>query len=90
MLSEAPVGSCCRGCQRWLGGCAGLRVCQTGARHRVCGGDTVVIGSDEGIDNDLCTRLSSIKRHIANAYGKLSVGHRTEAVHARPNELNPL
>ena len=44
------------------------------------GGDTVVIGSDEVIDNDLCTSLSSIKRHIANAYGKLSVGHRTEAV----------
>ena len=33
--------------------------------------------------------LSTVKRHIANAYGKLSVSHRTEAI-ARANELNLL
>jgi LuxR family maltose regulon positive regulatory protein len=33
--------------------------------------------------------LSTVKRHIANAYGKLGVSHRTEAI-ARANELNLL
>ena len=33
--------------------------------------------------------LHTVKRHIANAYGKLGVSHRTEAV-ARVNELNLL
>jgi LuxR family maltose regulon positive regulatory protein len=33
--------------------------------------------------------LSTVKRHIANAYGKLGVGHRTEAI-ARANELKLL
>ena len=32
---------------------------------------------------------ATVKRHIANAYGKLGVGHRTEAV-ARANELRLL
>ena len=33
--------------------------------------------------------LATVKRHIANAYGKLGVSHRTEAV-ARANELHLL
>lgn len=33
--------------------------------------------------------LGTVKRHIANAYGKLGVSHRTEAI-ARANELNLL
>ena len=53
------------------------------------GGDTVLIGADEVIDNDFFISRSTVKRHIANAYGKLGVGHRTEAV-ARANELNLL
>ena len=32
---------------------------------------------------------ATVKRHIANAYGKLGVGHRTEAV-ARAHELRLL
>ena len=31
--------------------------------------------------------LSTVKRHIANAYGKLGVSHRTKAI-ARADELN--
>ena len=41
------------------------------------------------IADRLFISLSTVKRHIANAYGKLGVGHRTEAL-ARANELNLL
>jgi LuxR family maltose regulon positive regulatory protein len=44
---------------------------------------------NEEIAGRLFIGLSTVKRHIANAYGKLGVGHRTEAV-ARANELNLL
>lgn len=41
------------------------------------------------IADELYISLSTVKRHIANAYGKLGVHNRTEAV-ARANELNLL
>ena len=41
------------------------------------------------IADHLVISLSTVKRHIANAYGKLGVSHRTEAV-VRANELNLL
>ena len=44
---------------------------------------------NQEIADHLFISLSTVKRHIANAYGKLDVGHRTEAV-ARANELNLL
>ena len=44
---------------------------------------------NQEIADHLFISLSTVKHHIANAYGKLSVGHRTEAV-ARANELNLL
>jgi LuxR family maltose regulon positive regulatory protein len=44
---------------------------------------------NEEIADQLFISLSTVKRHIANAYGKLGVGHRTEAV-ARANELRLL
>ena len=44
---------------------------------------------NQEIADHLFISLSTVKRHIANAYGKLGVGHRTEAV-ARANELNLL
>ena len=43
----------------------------------------------EEIADHLFISLATVKRHIANAYGKLGVSHRTEAV-ARANELNLL
>ena len=44
---------------------------------------------NQEIADRLFISLSTVKRHIANAYGKLGVTHRTEAV-ARANELNLL
>ena len=44
---------------------------------------------NQEIAEHLFITLSTVKRHIANAYGKLGVSHRTEAV-ARANELNLL
>jgi LuxR family maltose regulon positive regulatory protein len=44
---------------------------------------------NEEIAGRLFVGLSTVKRHIANAYGKLGVDHRTEAV-ARANELHLL
>ena len=44
---------------------------------------------NQEIANHLFISLSTVKRHIANAYSKLGVIHRTEAV-ARANELNLL
>ena len=44
---------------------------------------------NQEIADRLFISLSTVKRHIANAYGKLGVSHRTEAV-ARANELNLL
>ena len=41
------------------------------------------------IADHLFISLATVKRHIANAYGKLGVSHRTEAI-ARANELNLL
>ena len=41
------------------------------------------------IADHLFISLHTVKRHIANFYGKLGVGHRTEAV-ARANELKLL
>jgi len=44
---------------------------------------------NQEIADHLVISLSTVKRHIANGYGKLGVSHRTEAV-ARANELNLL
>ncbi len=44
---------------------------------------------NQEIADQLFISLSTVKRHIANAYGKLGVGHRTEAV-ARAKELDLL
>ncbi|MGB3828802.1 MAG: LuxR C-terminal-related transcriptional regulator [Ornithinimicrobium sp.] len=44
---------------------------------------------NQEIADHLLISLSTVKRHIANAYRKLDVSHRTEAV-ARANELNLL
>ena len=44
---------------------------------------------NQEIADHLFISLSTVKRHIANAYGKLGVSHRTEAL-ARANELNLL
>ena len=44
---------------------------------------------NQEIAEHLFISLSTVKRHIANAYGKLGVSHRTEAV-ARANALNLL
>jgi ATP/maltotriose-dependent transcriptional regulator MalT len=44
---------------------------------------------NQEIADHLVISLSTVKRHIANAYGKLGVSHRTEAI-ARANELNLL
>ena len=44
---------------------------------------------NQEVADQLFISLSTVKRHIANAYGKLDVTHRTEAV-ARANELNLL
>ena len=45
--------------------------------------------TNQEIADHLFISLSTVKRHIANAYGKLGVSHRTAAV-ARANELNLL
>ncbi len=44
---------------------------------------------NQEIADRLVITLATVKRHIANVYGKLGAGHRTEAV-ARANELNLL
>jgi LuxR family maltose regulon positive regulatory protein len=44
---------------------------------------------NQEIADQLFISLATVKRHIANAYGKLGVGHRTEAI-ARANELHLL
>jgi LuxR family transcriptional regulator, maltose regulon positive regulatory protein len=44
---------------------------------------------NQEIADHLFISLSTAKRHIANAYRKLGVGHRTEAV-AQANEVNLL
>ncbi|MBA4169890.1 MAG: response regulator transcription factor, partial [Chloroflexi bacterium] len=44
---------------------------------------------NQEIADHLFISLSTVKRHIANAYGKLGAGHRTEAI-VRANELNLL
>ena len=44
---------------------------------------------NQEIAAQLFISLATVKRHIANAYGKLGVSHRTEAV-VRANELNLL
>jgi LuxR family maltose regulon positive regulatory protein len=44
---------------------------------------------NQEIAGQLVISLPTVKRHIANAYGKLGVGHRTEAV-ARAHELGLL
>jgi LuxR family maltose regulon positive regulatory protein len=50
----------------------------------------VAVGmTNQGIADHLVISLPTVKRHIANAYGKLEVGNRTEAV-ARANELSLL
>ena len=44
---------------------------------------------NQEIADQLFISLATVKRHIANAYGKLGVSHRIEAI-ARANELNLL
>ena len=44
---------------------------------------------NQEIADQLVISVATVKRHIANAYGKLGVGHRTEAV-ARATELHLL
>ena len=44
---------------------------------------------NQEISDHLFISLSTVKRHIANAYGKLDVSHRAEAI-ARANELSLL
>ena len=44
---------------------------------------------NQEIADQLVISVATVKRHIANVYGKLGVGHRTEAV-ARANELKLL
>ena len=44
---------------------------------------------NQEIADNLFISLSTVKRHIANGYGKLGVSNRAEAV-ARANELNLL
>ena len=44
---------------------------------------------NQEIADRLFIGLATVKRHVANAYGKLGAGHRTEAI-ARANELNLL
>ena len=44
---------------------------------------------NQEIADQLFISLATVKRHIANTYGKLGASHRTEAV-ARANELNLL
>jgi LuxR family maltose regulon positive regulatory protein len=44
---------------------------------------------NEEIAGQLFIDVATVKRHIANLYGKLQVTHRTEAV-ARANELRLL
>ena len=44
---------------------------------------------NQEIADHLFISLSTVKRHIANAYGKLDVSYRTEAI-ARANELDLL
>ncbi|PKN82017.1 MAG: LuxR family transcriptional regulator, partial [Chloroflexi bacterium HGW-Chloroflexi-9] len=45
--------------------------------------------TNQQIADHLVISLPTVKRHIANLYGKLDVGHRTEAV-ARANALSLL
>ena len=42
---------------------------------------------NQEIADHLFISLSTVKRHIANVYGKMEVTHRTEAV-ARANEMD--
>ena len=44
---------------------------------------------NQAIADHLFISLGTVKRHIANAYGKLGVSHRAEAI-ARAHELNLL
>ena len=44
---------------------------------------------NQEIADHLVISLPTVKRHIANVYGKLGAGHRTEAI-ARANELGLL
>jgi LuxR family maltose regulon positive regulatory protein len=44
---------------------------------------------NQEIADQLVISLPTVKRHIANSYGKLAVSHRTEAI-ARARELGVL
>ena len=59
--------SCARSQTRPLPRCGILRLVAAGMRN-------------QEIADQLVISLATVKRHIANAYGKLGVTHRTEAV----------
>ncbi len=58
-------------------------------RWRVRGPLVAARMTNEEIADRPFIRLATVKRHILNAYGKLGVSHRTEAI-ARANELDLL
>ena len=60
----------------------------TGGRSRSCASSRPACGTRRSPTSS-SSASPTVKRHIANAYGKLGVGHRTEAV-VRANELNLL
>ena len=78
MLETASAGSAAAGLAE------PLTTREVEVLHLIAGGMR-----NQEIADHLFISLSTVKRHIANSYGKLGVSHRIEAV-ARANELNLL